>query len=182
MSQMDWTNFEVVSLNPDGSLQRVRCKRCNWGHPKGVSANTTRCRLHIEKKHGSKARPSVEDDVSDDGTPEEASQEAAQPDQEQQLPPEKKRKLVQAQLQAFADRGFKVWQSDHASELLLKFKVWLAAFGSFGLSYHFLTSGTVWAFVQLLGLRGVQKLLPLPSCRLQGAWKKGLASQCLQYV
>lgn len=159
----DWSKFQVISLNPDGSLQRVRCKLCKWGDPKGVSANATRCRLHLETKHAPKpARddPSAEVDLSeDDGLEEVTTSQSTSEDVPES--PILKRKLVQTTLQTFGDRGFKVWQSDHATELLVKFKVCSTSMvllvlflyllqTHFGLSYSCLDSDQFRAFARSL--------------------------------
>ena len=81
MGMDDWIHFQTISLNPDGTLQKVRCKYCNWGGPRGVSANATGCRRHLQEKHatvpGFVVAPGQEADVEEEGSPGSATVEEA---------------------------------------------------------------------------------------------------------
>lgn len=113
----EWIHFTPVSLSPDGSLLRVKCKYCVWGHKGGVSANATRCKKHYMDKHAKINLPLDEDDADLpdlDDSDDEASAEASPPLQ---------KILKQVPLTNFGDRAFCSWQQDLAESKLVLFQV-----------------------------------------------------------
>lgn len=87
----EWSHFIVIETNGDGSAKCVKCKHCDW---KG-SANATRLREHLEKRH-----------LSGEGAPASSPATSNSPS-----------------VVKFLERGLSQREKDKAVDLLLRFKL-----------------------------------------------------------
>ena len=86
----EWVHFTVTDHHSDGSPVKVKCKHCIWAG----SANVTRMRHHLERKHLGHTAADLASSAED-----------------------------RPKMQCYLEKGLSLVQKDRAVDLLLKFKV-----------------------------------------------------------